>query len=384
MARAPRPPQDGRWEVRWHVREGGKLVRRSLYAKTEEEAGRKLRDELRKGDIGMPSPHGPLTVGGNLTRRLEDVTPSIRPGSVRRYTQLVEQHLVPALGDVRLVRLQPDHLQSFYAAKLRGTLARDRPPGPCRLHRALSRALRSGKVSRNVADAAMVDLPRLPKRDAAFLDPEQTARALAHAGDGDDRLEVLWITALTGRNAPGRALGAALGRRRPRPRHDRRPLHAAARPPAGGAQVRLVAARGARRRLRRRGSAAPPGTAGRRAVPGGQPVARAAPRGRGQKGKALSGGPSVPQPLRRAAAPMVLGRGWNRLLDRSGLPRMPFHSARHTAASLMAEAHTHPKVAAERLGHAKAGMTLDRYTHSSDDRQREAASATERFLGLSS
>jgi integrase len=104
----------------------------------------------------------------------------------------------------------------------------------------------------------------------------------------------------------------------------------------------------------------------------------------GEKGKTLTGGLVFPNLFGQPLPPMVLGRGWSRLLDRSGLPRMAFHSARHTAASLMAEAHTHPKVAAERLGHAKSAMTLDRYTHSSADQRRDAAAATERFLGLSS
>ncbi len=377
--------KDGRWEARWHVREGGKLVRRSLYAKTKEEAGRKLREELRKADVGMPSPHGPLTVGAFLTQWLEDVTPSIRPTSVRRYTQLVEQHLVPALGDLRLVRLQPDHLQGFYAAKLKEGLS----PATVRLahavlHRALSRALRSGKVSRNVADAAMVDLPRLPKRDAAFLDPEQTARALTHAGDDDDRLEALWITALMTGMRRGELLALRwdavdLDRGMIDVRYTLQPDLQLAEPKSDSSRRAVpIAAYVVAALQRHQGRQAE-----ERYLAGNQwrePRLEVA----GQKGKALSGGLVFPNPFGRPLPPMVLGRGWSRLLDRSGLPRMPFHSARHTAASLMAEAHTHPKVAAERLGHAKAGMTLDRYTHSSDDQRREAASATERFLGLSS
>jgi integrase len=50
------------------------------------------------------------------------------------------------------------------------------------------------------------------------------------------------------------------------------------------------------------------------------------------------------------------------------------HGMRHTAATLLLHQAVVPvKVVSDRLGHARASMTLDVYTHSDDDAQRDAA-----------
>jgi integrase len=45
------------------------------------------------------------------------------------------------------------------------------------------------------------------------------------------------------------------------------------------------------------------------------------------------------------------------------LPRVRFHDLRHAHATHMLSAGVHPKVASERLGHSKVGITLDLYSH---------------------
>jgi integrase len=59
----------------------------------------------------------------------------------------------------------------------------------------------------------------------------------------------------------------------------------------------------------------------------------------------------------------------------AGLPRIRFHDLRHTAATLMLRAGTHPKVVQERLGHASIAMTLDLYSHAVPSMAAEAADA---------
>jgi len=51
-----------------------------------------------------------------------------------------------------------------------------------------------------------------------------------------------------------------------------------------------------------------------------------------------------------------------KILCTAGLPHFRFHGLRHTAATLVLEVGIHPKVVAERLGHASTRMTLDRYS----------------------
>ena len=60
---------------------------------------------------------------------------------------------------------------------------------------------------------------------------------------------------------------------------------------------------------------------------------------------------------------------------------MRFHDLRHTCASLLLAAGTHPKVVQERLGHATIALTLDTYSHVVSGMQREAAEKLDEVLG---
>ena len=60
-------------------------------------------------------------------------------------------------------------------------------------------------------------------------------------------------------------------------------------------------------------------------------------------------------------------------LKQADLPNIRFHDLRHTAAKLMLQQHTHPKVLQERLGHSDISLTLNTYSHVLQDIQEEAA-----------
>jgi integrase len=61
--------------------------------------------------------------------------------------------------------------------------------------------------------------------------------------------------------------------------------------------------------------------------------------------------------------PQTLTHEWKRLVAKTGLPRIRFHDLRHAHATHMLSAGVHPKIASERLGHSKVGITLDLYSH---------------------
>jgi integrase len=58
----------------------------------------------------------------------------------------------------------------------------------------------------------------------------------------------------------------------------------------------------------------------------------------------------------------------------------PLYGLRHTCATLLLQAGTHPKVVAERLGHSSTTLTLDVYSHVSPGMQSEAAAQLETML----
>ena len=125
--------------------------------------------------------------------RRESVRDSVKPITHQSYEMLVDKHVVPALGNVKVSKLTPAHLQGFYRSKLDSGLS---PRTVQYIHvvlrRALKPALRWGLVVRNVAEAA--DPPRAPKKQVTLLSPEQ-ARSFLEAAR-DDRLEALYVLAV--------------------------------------------------------------------------------------------------------------------------------------------------------------------------------------------
>ena len=67
------------------------------------------------------------------------------------------------------------------------------------------------------------------------------------------------------------------------------------------------------------------------------------------------------------------------LTNAAGIPKLPFHSFRHTLASLLLSQNVPPKVVQEMLGHSTITLTLDTYSHVLPDMQQEAAN---KLLGL--
>ena len=71
--------------------------------------------------------------------------------------------------------------------------------------------------------------------------------------------------------------------------------------------------------------------------------------------------------------PQVLSDMFNKLVARSGLPRIRLHDLRHTHATLLLKAGIPIKVVSERLGHSTPGFTMATYQHILPGMQQEAA-----------
>jgi integrase len=354
---------DGLWEARYCVVDDGKQSRRSVYGRTRDEVARKLRAALKARDDGAPQPVGRETVAAFLARWMQGATLSLRPPSVRRYRSALDTHIVPALGARRLRELGPQHVQAFYVHLTEEGLS----PATVRLvhfvlHRAIDQAVRWGLVVRNVAD--LVDIPKLSPTEAAVLTPDQV-RAVVRAAQGD-ALEPLMIVALT----TGLRRGELIALRWDAVSLDERRLDV-----TGTMQPNGVVAE-------------PKSWSSRRRVPLGDLAINALRSHRAARIEQLIGygapwddhayvyGDELGRPL----APMTLLRHWYAALAAAGIPRMPFHATRHSAATLMLAAGVSPRVAAERLGHRTAALTLDRYSHVTEGLRHDAARAIDGLL----
>lgn len=68
------------------------------------------------------------------------------------------------------------------------------------------------------------------------------------------------------------------------------------------------------------------------------------------------------------------------LLAGAGLPRVTWHDLRHSTATMLLEAGVHPRMVAERLGHATPSLVMNLYGLVTERMQGEATAATEAAL----
>jgi integrase len=78
--------------------------------------------------------------------------------------------------------------------------------------------------------------------------------------------------------------------------------------------------------------------------------------------------------------PRSLTHEWVRLISNSGLRRIRFHDLRHSHATHLLGSDVHPKIASERLGHSKVGITLDLYSHVMPGMQEDAVARVDGAL----
>lgn len=110
----------------------------------------------------------------------------VRPATLCTYSDLVKNHVSPAIGAVPIGKLAPAHVREFLNAKLAaGLCPRTVKHLLVTLRGALGVAVKDGQIARNVA--ALVDAPRIPRRDLHAFNPEQ-ARSFVEAVRGH-RLE---------------------------------------------------------------------------------------------------------------------------------------------------------------------------------------------------
>ncbi|HEY6751644.1 MAG TPA: N-terminal phage integrase SAM-like domain-containing protein, partial [Rubrobacteraceae bacterium] len=106
--------KDGRWVGQYEV--GGK--RRYVYGKTRKEVASKVTKAVADGNEGLIFDSDQLTLGQYLDRWLDSIRGTVRESTWVRHEINVRVHVKPALGRVRLGKLNPLQVQSFYRCKL--------------------------------------------------------------------------------------------------------------------------------------------------------------------------------------------------------------------------------------------------------------------------
>jgi len=80
--------------------------------------------------------------------------------------------------------------------------------------------------------------------------------------------------------------------------------------------------------------------------------------------------------------PSTFSKKFGNIIKGSNLPHIRLHDLRHTNATLMLKSKIPAKVASERLGHSNTATTLDIYSHVLKSMQEEAADKLDKMLGF--
>jgi integrase len=82
--------------------------------------------------------------------------------------------------------------------------------------------------------------------------------------------------------------------------------------------------------------------------------------------------------------PLLIGNVRKRYFDpivaKAGLPKIRLYDLRHTSATMLLSEGEHPKVVAERLGHASTNLTLDVYSHVLPNMQKQATAKMSKMM----
>lgn len=305
-----------------------------------------------------------ITAGEWLTRWLDVYVTNSSKKKLRTqetYVSIVKKHLIPALGHIRLQKLQPADIQAYYnnSELSPSTLEQHHAV----LHQALKVAMQNERLI-NINPAAMVaEKPRGKKNlDMQVWTDEEARRFLSEAKKRGIQCEAFYSTALE----TGMRKGELCGLKWEDVDLDNR----------------LISVR---RTLIKAGPDPVMGTpkTGRgRAITVSSGLARLLARHKAEQNE---------QRLRLGAMyhnhgfvfaketgdPLQMNnfgqREFTQLIEASGVKKIRFHDLRHTCATLLLAHGTNPKIVQERLGHSNISMTLDRYSHVTPTMQREAA-----------
>jgi integrase len=347
-----RDPQTGKRRRKWHSFKGTKR-------EAQIESAR-LIAAIQGGTYLEPHK---TTLSSFLESWLDHVKSHVSPRSHERYCELVRKNIVPLIGAVLLTKLKPAQISAAYTRALtsgrldgKGGLA---PTTVLYMHRlikkALGQAVRWELLSRNVADA--VDPPKIERTALTTYDMTQTAELLEALRGTRLRLPVLLgvmcglrrgeIIALRWRN-----IDLAAGQMSVVESAEQTAAGVRYKPPKSGRGRTLALSSTVVSELRQH------------RLSQAQELLRLGVR---QTNATFvytrqDGAPMQPRSLSQMWASCS-----------THLPRIRFHDLRHAHATHMLSAGVHPKVASERLGHSKVGITLDLYSHVLPGMQEDAA-----------
>jgi len=366
---------DGTWEARITLGTNpgtGKPMRKSFYGKTQKEVRQKMQKALVEVDEGIYTEQSKITLKQWMETWLAEFTGAVKDSTRTSYRQHMNNHIIPAMGAVKLSELTPAACQKFIndLSRGKGLSAKTVKNVHGVLHHALKQAVRLGYMRMNPTEACT--LPRIEKAKIEPLDAPEIKRLLDVLGD-DVYSDVLRVDIFTGMRE-----GEILGLQWSCVDFDRGTItieKQLSRPRVKGEEYRFTSLKN-------------------------------------DKPRTVQPAPFVMQILKRqrhrqAEQRIQAGGAWDdcgfpdlvftsetgkylnytivlrhlkKALEAAGLPEKRFHDLRHTYAVSSLQAGDDVKTVQENLGHHTAAFTLDQYGHVTESMRQASAQRMEAFI----
>ncbi|EJQ91283.1 site-specific integrase [Bacillus toyonensis] len=294
-----------------------------------------------------------------LERFLEDKMTKVKKQTLNTYRWIVEKHIIPAIGDVELTKLNPMIIQGLYNKLTKEKALSDENIQKVHtlINDSLKKAERWGLIARN--PAALVDRPKAVKKEITVWNVEEVRQFLKYAKKSG-RYYIAFLLALT----TGMRQGEILGLRWKDVDFE-------------NGCVRIT------QTLSSDGKDLLPYTktkSGSRTIDLPEETVIALKKHwlfiRGEREKHRSyknldlvvctefGTPTHKSNIRRV---------FKSIIKKADIPKIRFHDMRHTHATLLLLQGVNPKIVSERLGHADVRITLDTYSHLLPSMQKDTA-----------
>ena len=363
----PRQRADGRWEARFETGVDpatGKTKYKCIYGKTSDECAKKLRTATAAIDAGTYLEPRRMLLSEWLDIWLSEYCGAIKPGTLKCYRDAVRNHIVPALGRVRLCELQPHDVQRFI-----NSIQQIEKPLSAKtvknihgvLCKALSEACRVKYIASNPANGCV--LPKVVREEIRPFEAGEI-RACMEAIRGNPSEDIFFVALNTGMR-----LSEILGLRWSRVDFRKRTIKV---------DAQLLVKRG-RDTVRELGT--PKNGKARSFIAAPAVMERLREVNLRQKEQRLRAGPAWSNPLDLVFTNEVgqeiphatIEHRFARVLESAGIQSHRFHDLRHTFTVESIRAGVDVKTLSSMLGHSSVSFTLDVYAHATSDMQADAA-----------
>jgi integrase len=356
---------NGSWEGRYsYTNDAGKRIIKSVYASTQTEAKRKLKDLIQNIDT-LINEQGlkpnDMLVGEWLDIWMKDYKRlSVHPATYSSYYQNIEQHIRPALGNIDMQKVKPQHVQNLLNAMGQDTDER-KALAPWTILKvknilsgAFEQAIRNQIVATNPVRSAVS--PKMEQKEIRIL-TEKEQKWFLDACKGH-RLEALYTLALATGMRRGEMLALTWD--------------------SVNLNTKSITVKSSVGRIKNPDTGTtdlifsePKTKAGRRIVPILESVIPVLQthKARQDAEKAKAGSAWNERNLVFCSnvgtiiEPRRVCTTMDKIADSAGLEHFTFHALRHTFATRMLEAEVPAKVVQDILGHADVTLTLNTYSH---------------------